>query len=91
MKKIKKAVVMSLTAAFIFGAAAGVSAHEHKIITPNGNEVIIKEEPFHGTDPTNGKILNNKHYDDQRGLHPIHYMLHTGPGSDKRAIEVVVN
>ncbi|WP_216830920.1 hypothetical protein [Alkalihalobacterium elongatum] len=98
MKTFKKGISLALAATFILGAASTVGAHEHKIITPGGKEVIIKEEPFHGTDLTNGKIFNNPHYNthgenafDTHGLHPIHYMLHMGPSKDKRAIKVEAN
>ncbi|MDQ0256334.1 hypothetical protein J2S74_003754 [Evansella vedderi] len=93
MKKLKRGIIALLAVGFVLGTVSGVSAHEHILKTPGGNQVIIKEEPFHGTDPTNGKNPNLS-VDRATGeliLHPIHEKLHTGPSVGKRAIQVCVN
>ena len=68
-------------------------AHEHQICTPGAGDPVLKEEPFHGGDPTNGAILNNPHVTqanyDAWGLHPLHNFLHVGPAGDNRAITIV--
>ncbi|WP_054637425.1 hypothetical protein [Thalassobacillus sp. C254] len=73
---IKKAAIVIATVAVGVSFASSASAHQHYIETPNGKQVLIREEPPH--------VHENHHH--------IHERLHTGPAEEHRAISVnVVN
>ena len=85
----KLAVGAAVTGLAVTASATAASAHEHQIVTPNGNVVTLPCEPFHGETP--GQSDHSANWDEGRGLHPIHWGLHMGPSKDHRNIEVRVS
>jgi hypothetical protein len=85
----KLTVGAAVTGLAVTASAAVASAHEPEIVTPNGNVVTLPCEPFHGETP--GQSQHSANWDAVRGLHPIHWGLHKGPGADHRNIEVRVS
>ena len=84
---------LALLASISLATGGTARAHEHQICTPGAGDPVLKQEPFHGGDPSNGAILNNPHVTEANynrwGLHPLHNFLHLGPSADNRAITIV--
>lgn len=72
----------------VVGGSGAAGAHQHAVITPGGNVVVLPCEPFHGTTP--GESQHSANWDSTRGLHPIHWGLHKSPSEAQRSIDVVV-
>ena len=85
----KLAVGAAVTGLAVTASATAASAHQHQIVTHNGNVVTLPCEPFHGETP--GQSHHSANRDEGRGLHPIHWGLHMGPSKDHRNIEVRVS
>ncbi len=71
MKK-RAPIVLTLALGAVFAFAGGASAHQHYIVTPQGDQVLLPLEPDHVHDT----------------VHPLHHQLHKGKSSDNRAISV---